>query len=153
MKEGIIHIKLTKIPALHSNYYKEAFDKNQLCNRGKSLQIIKAFLLSEAFGNQPSLIPLHTPIKLIFHLIHLFTQNNFLMRRQRSENPSMVSFKGKNLSSHSFSSLGILDCLVIELRFLNGGNHITEMQVFGRQPVRRQRMGSTRRDLITLVNI
>ena len=75
----------------------------------------------------------------------------------------MVSFKGRNFSSHSFSLLGISDYLVIELRFLNEGNHIAEVQVFKGQPMRRQvgrqRMSSTRgnmtlgRHLITFVSL
>jgi hypothetical protein len=90
MKEGILHIKLTKKPS-SSNFKREKKpDGGRLGHWTESVIIIKTIALSESPGNKTRFVALNRPIRMLLDLENLFRINDVDTRWWRNKIPSLI---------------------------------------------------------------
>jgi len=116
MEKRIVDTKFMKMSILNGSQGKETPDYSKLSYKGESLKIIKAFTMSEAFGNKASFVALNRTIQVMLDLIDPFAAYRSLMRRQRHESPCIIVLKYLYFSLHSLTPARVLNSWVIVLR-------------------------------------
>jgi hypothetical protein len=81
MKKDTIHIHLVDLPFKMSSKGKNQLKKIHLCERGKGLSVVDAFLLRKSLCKKPSFMMLNNTIRGKFSLVDPSTLDNVLSLR------------------------------------------------------------------------
>src|SRR4051812_24547657 len=105
MKEGILHIKLTKIPTSSNCMRQKKPDSSMLDHRTEGVLIIKTIAVPKSPGNKTLFVALNRPIRMIPHLENPFRINDVDPRWWRNKSPCLVANKSVVLLLHGLSPM------------------------------------------------
>jgi hypothetical protein len=113
MQEGILNIKLKKMPTIGNSQGGEQTNSRRFDNRAKSIFIVKTIPLLKSFGHESHFVTLNRPISTMLCLENPLGVNNIDARARRNQVPSLILKESIVFKLHCSTPMGNTESLMM----------------------------------------